>query len=142
MVCLGSDYGYVLEESLMLRDSLRQLSSSILQLHKALLDQERARFETEKGVVGNPFKVLELVMHDPFFAWLRPLSAFVVKIDEAIDDDTVEPSAGAILREGEALLGGAGELASRLSSIMQTDVDVAVLYGAVRHNLRQIAPVN
>lgn len=126
----------------MIKDRLTELSSSLLKLHKVLLDQERVRYEAENGAVENPFKVLGLVMNDPFFAWLRPLSAFLVKVDELIADENPEPDATALFHEGEALLGRSGELSTRISELLQNDIDVAVLYGAVRQNLRQIAPIN
>jgi hypothetical protein len=50
-----------------------------------LLDAQRAAHEREHGkVTAGAF--LELVIGAPEFAWLRPMTALIVAIDEAIDD--------------------------------------------------------
>ena len=58
----------------------------MLALHKAALDAERGRYEQAHGPIGGPQQVLRLVMDDPFFAWLRPLSDFVIQADIRLSD--------------------------------------------------------
>ena len=65
---------------------LRALRTVVLALHKAALDAERARYEQAHGPIGGPQQVLRLVMDDPFFAWLRPLSDFVIQADMRLSD--------------------------------------------------------
>ena len=65
---------------------LRALRTGVLALHKAALDAERARYEQAHGPIGGPQQVLRLVMDDPFFAWLRPLSDFVIQADIRLSD--------------------------------------------------------
>jgi hypothetical protein len=65
---------------------LRALRTAALALHKAALDAERERYELDRGPMGGPHQVLRLVMDDPFFAWLRPLSDFVVQADIRLSD--------------------------------------------------------
>src|SRR5678815_3559748 len=65
---------------------LRALRTVVLTLHKAALDAERGRYEQEHGPIGGPQQVLRLVMDDPFFAWLRPLSDFVIQADIRLSD--------------------------------------------------------
>ena len=65
---------------------LRALRTSVLALHKAALDAERGRYEQLHGPMGGPQQVLRLVMDDPFFAWLRPLSDFVIQADIRLSD--------------------------------------------------------
>ena len=65
---------------------LRALRTVVLALHKAALDAERGRYEQAHGPIGSPHQVLRLVMDDPFFAWLRPLSDFVIQTDIRLSD--------------------------------------------------------
>ena len=39
------------------------------------------------GRIESAGQVLHLVMNDPWFAWLRPMSALVVQADETLDND-------------------------------------------------------
>jgi len=66
---------------------LRALRMGLLALHKALLDHERVRYERAHGRIESPGQTLRLVMTDPWFAWLRPISALVVQADEKLDGD-------------------------------------------------------
>jgi hypothetical protein len=65
-------------------DDLRALSVRLLALHAALLDVERRAWEATYGPT-NPAQLLRLLIDDPNFAWLRPLSGIIAQIDEALD---------------------------------------------------------
>lgn len=88
-----------------LRRQLDEAHNGLLRVHKALLDLERARYESTHGPIGGPGAFLQLVINDPAFSWLRPISEFVVQIDEFVSSR--EPRNPA---DGEALLGQAREL--------------------------------
>ena len=88
-----------------LRRQLDEAHHGLLRVHKALLDHERARYEQAHGPIGGPGAFLQLVIHDPAFAWLRPISEFVVQIDEFVSSR--EPRNPA---DGEALLRQACDL--------------------------------
>jgi hypothetical protein len=88
-----------------LRRQLDEAHHGLLRVHKALLDHERARYEAAHGPTGGPGALLQLVINDPAFAWLHPISEFVVQIDEFVSSR--EPRNPA---DGEALLGQAREL--------------------------------
>src|SRR5687767_3859678 len=64
-----------------------QLRRLLLRLHKTLLDDERAAFERVHGRIESSYKLLNLVMSDPWFDWLHALSELVVRIDETLDAD-------------------------------------------------------
>lgn len=68
------------------RAQLASIRNVLLGLHKILLETERVRFERVNGRISDMFQLLNLTIHDPAFAWLRPLSAFIVQIDERLDD--------------------------------------------------------
>jgi hypothetical protein len=61
---------------------LDQLRIPLLNLHKALLEQERAAYETVHGKVEGQGTFLNLLMTDPWFDWLHRVSQMVVRIDE------------------------------------------------------------
>lgn len=75
-------------------DALRDLSQSLLRLHKLLLDMERASYEAAHGSV-NSSKLLQLVIEDEHFAWLRRISELIVRIDEFLEGETPLPASGA-----------------------------------------------
>lgn len=63
---------------------LGQVRFALLRLHKALLDGERIRYEQEHGRIRSNSEFFQLVLEDQWFAWLRPISRFIVQIDEAL----------------------------------------------------------
>ena len=77
----------------------------LIDIHKALLDHERARYEKEHGTIQSANEVLNLVINDKEFAWLRVMSGLIVQIDEFISSKE-PPKPG----EGEALLAAARKL--------------------------------
>ena len=86
------------------RQFLFDLRKSLLHLHKTLLDWERAAYERVHGRVS-PTDLLHATMEHPQFAWLRPISVLIVRIDE-----TVETEDGDAAVEVDALLARAREL--------------------------------
>lgn len=87
-----------------LRERLEEARRQLLRVHKALLDDERVRYERVHGRVVGSGTFLQLVIHDPWFAWLHPLSEFVVQIEEAL---SAEAPPGI---DAEALLNQARDL--------------------------------
>jgi len=63
-------------------DNLDQLRPALLQLHKTLLDAQRVRYERENGRVDSRGELLDLVLNDGSFEWLRVLSALIARLDE------------------------------------------------------------
>jgi len=68
-----------------IRERLEALRSSLLVLHKSLVDSERVEYERTMGKIKSPNHFLQLLTSDPWFAWLSPLSQLIVSIDEALD---------------------------------------------------------
>jgi hypothetical protein len=71
------------------RQRLSALREGLLDLHKALIDSERIGYEQTFGNIGSPNDFLRLLLEDPWFQWLRPLSAFISRLDETLDDREV-----------------------------------------------------
>jgi hypothetical protein len=80
------------------RQQLEDVRRAMLRVHKALLDDARIRYEREQGRIEGSGALLRLVLNDPWFDWLHPLSGLVVQIDELLAAD--EPKAN----DGDALL--------------------------------------
>jgi len=70
-----------------LRQTLTDVRHGLLGLHKALIVAEQITFERIYGRVDSTGQLLQLVMNDPWFTWLHPLSNVVVRIDEMLDEN-------------------------------------------------------
>lgn len=66
-------------------EQLDELRSALLALHKTLVDSEKIEYEASFGVIHSQKRFLELLIEDPWFAWLKPLSSMVVAIDEIME---------------------------------------------------------
>src|SRR5882672_3559558 len=88
------------------RERLTQLREALLRLHKALVDSERISYEKNIGTIPSPNHFLQLLTRDPWFAWLHPLSQFIVAMDEALDAKKPLTAAGVdvLIKETRSLL--------------------------------------
>ena len=88
------------------REQLRNVRGVLLGLHKTLLDFEREAYEREQGKISNSYEFLNLVMNDPWFAWLRRLSELIVEMDEllAAKESPQETTGSALIRQSRLLL--------------------------------------
>lgn len=88
------------------RAQLTRVRTVLLRLHKTLLDFERQGYERERGKIDNSYAFLQLVMSDPWFAWLRQLSELIVEMDEllAAKETPNEETAVALIRQATLLL--------------------------------------
>jgi len=66
------------------RALLVELRRLLLQLHKTLIDWQRADYETTHGRMQTS-QLLNVMFNDPEFAWLRSMSGLIVRIDEALE---------------------------------------------------------
>jgi hypothetical protein len=64
---------------------LKDLREALLQLHKTLMDSEKAAYEAVFGTISSSQKFLDLLMRDPWFAWLHSISELIVLMDEAME---------------------------------------------------------
>jgi hypothetical protein len=67
------------------RQRLKDLRIALLSLHKTLVESERVSYEKTVGAIQSPNHFLKLLMNDPWFAWLQPLSQLIVAMDEALE---------------------------------------------------------
>jgi hypothetical protein len=65
---------------------------ALLTLHKALIDVARIDLERVEGrLTGN--QMLDRLVTDDQLAWLRPMTAIIVGLDELLDGETPEAEA-------------------------------------------------
>ena len=70
---------------------LSELRPALLDLHKTLLEWERASYERAPGRQSSG-EMLRLLLDHPQFEWLRAISALVVRIDEELEADASPPA--------------------------------------------------
>lgn len=87
------------------RARLAELSQRLTRLHTVLLERERRAYEDAHGPIS-PRELLQLLLADRHFQWLRALSGMITRIDAALGgkEPVTAESAEALLREAERLL--------------------------------------
>ncbi len=123
------------------RQRLTELRETLLTLHKALLDSERTAYEIVHGTIASPAAFLQLLIHDNWFAWLRPVTTLLVQIDETLA--AKNPAASdrqfeQLIADTRALLSPSREANGfwkRYSGVVQRDPGVAVLHEQVEKQL-------
>jgi catechol 2,3-dioxygenase len=123
------------------RDRLRELRMYLLNLHKVLLDDAKLAYELDRGRVGSNAALLQLVINDPWFAWLHSLSGMIVRIDESVAKDapTTEADATGIVEQVERLLTASesgDEFHKRYYEALQRQPAVVLAHADVRRTLK------
>lgn len=119
-----------------IRRPLLELHDAVLHLHKALLDSERAVYESTVGPIHSPNHFFQLLTGDPWFAWLRPISQLIVAIDEKLDEkeELTSVSVDAVMSQSVFLLIPAesdGEFGERYVAALQRDPRVVLAHAQV-----------
>ncbi|MBB6099142.1 hypothetical protein HNR42_002578 [Deinobacterium chartae] len=70
------------------RKDLNRLATALRRFHLALLEHTKSDYERQFGKIDGPFTLFNLVIGDPHFQWLRPLSGLMATLDEVIDSKT------------------------------------------------------
>jgi hypothetical protein len=117
------------------------LRTRLLALHKSLLDDTRAQYEMDRGRVAGPGALLQLVIGDPWFAWLHQISEIVVRIDEMAEADAAvsESDARGLMAQIDKLLVPAenGDAFSRrYYEAIQRQPAVVLAHGDVKRVLK------
>jgi catechol 2,3-dioxygenase len=125
------------------RDRLKDLRAKLLNLHKVLLDDARVAYEMDRGRVPSTSSLLQLVINDPWFAWLHALSELIVRIDQAVDHETPATSADAqtLVESVERLLTASetGDgFARRYFEALQRQPAVVVAHSQVRRAIKDM----
>jgi len=118
------------------RQGLIDLRNNLLRLHKTLLDSEKRTYERVHGKIPTPGAFLQLLLNDPWFAWLRPVTTLVVEIDEILagKEAATEDTAQQLFVQARNLITSTEEgngLGKAYFDALQRNPDVAVLHGEV-----------
>lgn len=121
------------------RDALGKVAEALRPLHKSLIDVTAAAYEKERGRIGGPNALFQLLVHDPYFAWLRPMSGLMAQIDEALDEPKGEakPIDSAHFRSliEDLLTEGGHHFSQRYLEVLQNEPDVVMAHAALRRAL-------
>ncbi|HEV7684370.1 MAG TPA: hypothetical protein VGO68_19820 [Pyrinomonadaceae bacterium] len=115
------------------REQLTKVRTALLRLHKTLLEFEREGYERARGKIDNSYAFLQLVMGDPWFAWLRQLSELIVEMDEllATKETPKESTARALIQQATILLTPAeagSEFQKKYFAAMQVSPEVVLAH--------------
>ena len=115
---------------------LRELRPKLLKLHKALLDSERVTYEQFYGRIQTSGEFLQLVINHEWFNWLRPISQFIVQIDEVLHskEPVVLSQVTDLLEKAQTLLQPAEDGTSpekRYFRAIQRDPEIAMMHGEI-----------
>jgi hypothetical protein len=123
-------------ESRGIQRRLQALRDSLLNLHKALVDSERVEYERTMGKIQSPNHFLELLVNDPWFAWLRPLPQLIVSMDQALGEKA--PLTDAIVKALEKQTNDmlvasetGTDFAAHYFEVLQRDPDVVLAHAEV-----------
>ena len=115
------------------RERLTEMRNGLLKLHKTLLDSERAVYERDVARISSTGQYLNLVLDDPWFAWLHELSQFIVLVDETLDfeDPATEADAERLIARARELVSpseNGSVFARRYFEAMQRDPGVVLAH--------------
>jgi hypothetical protein len=110
------------------RTLLVDLRKALLHLHKRLLEWERRGYERIHGRQSNS-DLLDIILEDAQFAWLRPMSQLIVRIDQILEENTppMINDLHAVVAHSKALTApdaNGGVYARRYDTALQEDPDV------------------
>jgi hypothetical protein len=111
-------------------------------VHKQIVEAERPHGSSRERVA-----LLELLLHDPDWAWLRALSKLIADLDEALDQDPEPTSreAEAAADQVRALVFGVGEardeaFLERYRPLLQKSPGLASAHGALKRLVEALPP--
>lgn len=120
-----------------LREALRDTSKALLPLHRHLINAAKSdyMFAFSKDVTAT--QLVDLLQNDPFFAWLKPITAVIVNIDEMVRTDFEPKDVTPIVSRIESILAE-----PKYVEMLQQEVDIASAHAAVRAALQRLTSGN
>jgi hypothetical protein len=118
------------------RAALGAVAQALRPLHKSLIDVTVISYEKERGRIPGPGALFQLVVHDPYFAWLRPMSGLMAQIDEALDEsEKPVDSAHFRSRIEDLITEGGHHFSRRYLEVLQNEPEVVMNHAALRRAL-------
>jgi hypothetical protein len=120
-----------------LGQGLEAVSRALQDVHKQVLEAEGSWLPGVKGLA-----LLDRLLNDPDWAWLRPLSKMIADLDEALAEDgnPMPPEAAAAAGRVRALVSGVGEprdeaFLNRYRPLLQGSAALASAHGELKRLL-------
>lgn len=112
---------------------LQEVRNALLRLHKVLVESERVTYEKIVGPIQSPNRFLQLLIDDPWFGWLQPLSQLIAAMDEAQDakEPRTDAEAHALIQQARHLLVASEEgqgFGRHYFDALQRDPDVVLAH--------------
>ena len=125
------------------RKLLTDLRDALLPLHKTLLEWERKAYERLHGRRMSGGELLKVIVADPQFAWLHPVSELIVRIDEALDaeaPDTIVDVVAIVSKARRVVMPDEteGQYAQRYLAALQEVPDAVIAHGRVTTLLKDV----
>lgn len=121
------------------RTQLFKVREALLNLHKAVLNVERKRYEQNVGAVTNEFEFFRLATSDPSFAWIGPLTSLIVQIDEQVasKEPITAGAVDALYRDTRAVVASSTEtpFKAEYNQLLQENPDLVMKHSAVMQAL-------
>ena len=125
-----------------LRQELEAVSRALQELHKQVLEAEGPYLPGVKGAA-----LLDRLINDPKWVWLRALSKLIAELDEALakDTDLTTGEAAAAAGHVRALVFGLGEprdeaFLSRYRPLLQGSAALASAHGELKRLIDALPP--
>jgi hypothetical protein len=115
------------------RAAARELAAALRTLHHRLLLATQKSFEKLHGRVDGPGALLQLAVHDPLFAWLRPLSQKLALLDELAEaEDVADVDFARAAAEVAELVDEDSAFRAAYLVYLQSEPDVVLAHGVLR----------
>jgi hypothetical protein len=125
-----------------LRHDLESVSRGLREVHKQILDAEGQFIPGLEGLA-----LLDRLINDPEWAWLRALSMLIADLDEALakDTDLTQDEAAAAAGHVRALVFGLGEprdeaFLNRYRPLLQESAALASAHGELKRLIDALPP--
>ncbi len=119
------------------RLGLEAISRALQELHKQILEVEAPQIPGRQGLV-----LLDRLINDPEWAWLRTLSMLIADLDEALSDpaEPTPETAAAYVGRVRALVFGLGESSDeqfleRYRPLLQESAALASAHGELKRRV-------
>jgi hypothetical protein len=113
----------------------------LLDLHRALVDSERREYEKSRGRMSDR-AFLEALIGAPELAWLAPLTALIVRLEEVLEEDGADAAVRDCVAEIRKLLRPAADgqgFQRKYAQAMQRSAEVVVAHGKAIGALQEAA---
>ena len=122
-------------------DQLENLSRKLQHLHAQTLEAEKQFHPVMGG-----WELLDKLMKDPAWAWLRPLSALIADIDHVLAQDVppTQYDLAVVAAHARELLAGEGEsnaaFIERYRPLLQMSTELISVHGELKKLLKDVPP--